>query len=189
MKTKTIFSYFGILLFCVSTTKVAGEQVVTSLWHSGFENGWPGGEWHFWAPSGPNPDSSDPAKWDIVGEENGVKPLEGTMMYKGWVTATDSKNHRPYPVMYTEEQYPQHKNYIVNRFYVWVDVDLDNRTSPRQWLHFATWGSNTEWRVWTMSVVGQNEDLDLGHLDWRTKLSNKGDNFPMRKLSPQGHQD
>ena len=24
-----------------------------------------------------------------------------------------------------------------------------------------------------MSVVGENEDLDLGHLDWRTKLSNK----------------
>ena len=47
---------------------------------------------------------------------------------------------------------------------MWVDVDLDDRTSPRQWLHFATWGSNTEWRVWTMSVVGENEDLDLGQV-------------------------
>jgi hypothetical protein len=152
------------------------------LWFSGFESGWPGGEWNPYAPSGPMVDQGLGALWDIVGVDDGVAPIEGDFMYKGWITEAAAASHRAYPVLHGDERYGP-ESYIVNRFYVWADVEL----TGTQWFHFATWASNAEWLVWTMSILrgsGNDYRVEVAHL-WNgggaEVLSPRAHQFPMRQ--------
>lgn len=132
------------------------------IWFSGFENGWPGGEWLSYRPSGPMVDQDLGALWDIVEEDEGVQPVEGDHMYKGWITETVGPSHRAYPILHGDEHYTA-ETYIVNRFYVWADVEL----TGSQWFHFATWSADPNWNIWTMSILrgdGDDHRIEVAHL-------------------------
>lgn len=153
----------------------------TRLWFSGFENGWPGGEWLDYGASAPLFNQRNGSLWNITGVDNGVTPVEGDAMYKGWITATHTDSHRAYPLLHTEDAF-EPRPYIVNRFYVWADVDMQS-----DWMHLATWCSNTDWEVWTMSIRqdawnGSDYWVELAHLWGReARLSDAALRYPVRQ--------
>jgi hypothetical protein len=133
----------------------------TSVWSSGFENGFPGGEWldydeGYFSEDGSLPDGNV-AAWTIISRDSGEPVYSGDHAYKGWITEPSSESHRPYPVIHIDFSTP-----IVNTFMVYLEADYDSMADT-DWIHFGTWGTEAYWALHTMSV--RNRLLNFAHTE------------------------
>ncbi len=162
----------------VGTVLLAGvvaqaQPQAIPVWFSGFENGWPGGEWLNW--SGNRPDQPGTSSWTILNAAQaaaeGVTPVEGTHVYKGWINSAASSSHRPYPGVSFDSIHgggnPDFPNGVpspfVNRFYVWMDWQ-PSQVSGFGWMSYLTLSNNVDWRVTTMSSITPADRLELAHV-------------------------
>lgn len=147
----------------------AAAPVYELAWRSGFENGFPGGEWldyddGAFSPGGGMPPGRN-AAWSIVSRASGEPVFEGDHAYRGWIAGPGGDVHRAYPGLHVGDS-PQVPDPIpaplVNVFHVWLDADTD-ALAPNEWIHLATWCNNTDWDVHTMSV--REGRLEFAHTD------------------------
>src|SRR5262245_6580248 len=136
-----------------------------TIWQSGFESGFPGGEWLAYdngafSPAGKTPEGRKSA-WAIVHRDSGEPVFSGNHAYKGWIAGSDSDSHRAYPVIHADIPTP-----LVNTFMVYVDVDY-GRMSSRDWVHFGSWGNfdqvagTGKWALHTMAL--RDRKLEFAH--------------------------
>lgn len=139
----------------------------TPVWHSGFEHGFPGGEWldydnGSYAPSGAMP-AGRVSAWTIVDRASGAPVYSGGSAYKGWIAGRSDESHRAYPGVHLDIATP-----LVNTFMVYLDTD-HARMSRTDWIHFGTWGNHDgesksgSWALHTASV--RNGKLEFAHVD------------------------
>ena len=170
-----VLNYLTVLLCAIILNARCSQAQPESnlVWSSGFENGFPG-EFHsynngtFTLSNSPNPGLNE--AWTIQDE----MVYSGSFVYKGWITDSNdlTKKHRAYPVLYSKFSTP-----LVNSFMVYLDVDY-NRLG-HDWIHLATWGNNTDWKVHTLSV--RDRKLEMAHLDWKYIGPKPQPDFPLRK--------
>lgn len=83
------------LILCVLSATVRADEVV---WHSGFENGFPGGEWLDWDSGAYSAGGAMPAgrasAWTIVERQSGEPVFAGKRAYKGWIVGAATDSHR-----------------------------------------------------------------------------------------------
>jgi hypothetical protein len=162
----------------------------TAMWFSGFENGFPGNEWLNYSNgtlvANGQPDYNYSSNWSILNQtqasQDGVAPLSGNSVYKGWINYQSADSHRPYPVLHVDPSstyFPDttFNSYlngtpvpVVNRFYAWADWDPSSITSS-DWLSFLTLGNNVNWNVVTMSLTGPQGKLEMAHAPFTDVLS------------------
>jgi hypothetical protein len=158
------------------------------LWYSGFENGFPGGEWlnYDTGTYTSNGQSTQSSNWTILnqtqGSQEGVMKLSGNSVYKGWINTESTSSHRPYPVLQIDPSGQWNSdttfnNYlsspsvpVVNRFYAYMDWD-PSKISDSDWLSFMTVTNNTYWGVVGLSLRGANGQLEMAHAPWQTVTS------------------
>ena len=131
---------------------------------SGFENGFPGGEWLDFNNGSYSADGAMPSNrvsaWTIVDRRSGEPVVAGNHAYKGWIVAAASESHRAYPVIHADIPTP-----LVNSFLVYLDTDYERMRQA--WVHLGTWGnrdsgSNSgDWALHTMAV--RNGKLEFAH--------------------------
>lgn len=147
------------VLGAATASPVAAAPAFELAWHSGFENGFPGGEWLDYDDGAYSPDGSMPpgrsAAWTIVSRSSGEPVLEGEHAYRGWIDGPAAGDvHRAYPLLHVGDS-PEIPEPVpaplVNVFHVWLDADFDALASD-EWIHLATWGNNVDWEVHGMSV-------------------------------------
>jgi hypothetical protein len=147
----------GMSCAVTADTPLAPESSV--VWHSGFENGYPG-EWLDW-PNNFNAEGTlavaAAAAWTIAGSDRGTDVPSGESMYKAWIVGPAQSNHRPYPVLHAGFPTP-----LVNSFLVYIDTDY-SQLSPTDWISVATWGNWDTWGVHTMSV--RDRRLEFAHTE------------------------
>jgi len=141
----------------------AAERLV---WHSGFEAGFPGGEWldydnGSYSPRGTMP-SGRVSAWTIIERGNGEPVLTGRHAYKGWIVGAAKESHRPYPVLHADIPTP-----LVNSFAVYVDADFARMS--RGWgIHLGTWGNHdaqAQRGVWALHTMAVREGrLEFAHV-------------------------
>ena len=150
---------------CATSSCARASELV---WSSGFENGFPGGEWHPWDSGSWSADGSLPSgrqsAWTIVHRDSGEPVFSGDHAYRGWIEAPASSSHRAYPGISADD--PSNiedpiPTPLVNSFMVYLDADFDALGSG-EWIHLGTWGNNVDWVVHTMSVRGGM--LELAHM-------------------------
>ncbi len=146
-----------VLGLAIGAGGVDAEPNATKVWHSSFEADWPA-DYTAYYPSRPHETAT--SGWDIIDADQaaaeGVSQVpHGDRLYKGWINGPASASHRAYPVVHFNEEVPSP---FVNRFYVWLDWDLDGR-----WMHFLTLSNTADWQVVTMSQLGQGH-LELAHV-------------------------
>jgi hypothetical protein len=139
------------------------------VWQSGFEQGFPGGEWHpynngSWSPSGAMP-AGRVSAWTIVSEASGEPVLAGNAASRAWVTAPAGSNHRPYPALHADD--PNNVTEpiatpAVSTWWVWLDCDWA-AMGTQQWISLGTWTNNEAWVVHTVSV--RDRRLEFAHTD------------------------
>jgi len=140
---------------------------VQPVWTSGFENGFPGGEWLDYTNGSYAADGRLPAgrvaAWTLVNRRSGAPVYAGAHAYKGWIVGAAKDSHRPYPSIHVDIATP-----FVNTFMVYLDVDYDKL--PRDaWIHFGTWGNYDPesqrglWALHTMAV--RNGKLEFAHTE------------------------
>jgi hypothetical protein len=138
-------------------------------WQSGYEDGFPGEEWHpynngSWSPSGVMP-SGRVSAWTIIGSGSGEPVHGGTHASRGWIIGPASANHRAYPGIQADDptNIPDPiTTPLVNTYMVWLDADYAAMGS-QQWISIGTWANNTAWVVHTLSV--RERKLRLAHTD------------------------
>lgn len=154
--------------------RAAGAAIATILlaacaggpaWHSGFENGFPGGEWLNFDRGAYSPDGSLPAgrtsAWTIVDRASGEPVFSGRHAYKGWIAGVSTDNHRAYPGILVDLPTP-----LVNSFMVYLDADY-GRMGVDDWIHFGTWGNHDpaattgRWALHTLAV--RDRRLEFAH--------------------------
>ena len=160
----------ALVLGAVLAAPAAAAPVFELAWRSGFENGFPGGEWldyddGAFSPGGGMPPGRS-AAWTIVSRDSGEPVLEGEHAYRGWITGpADGDVHRAYPGLHVGDS-PELPEPIpaplVNVFHVWLDADTDSLAS-HEWIHLATWANNVDWDVHTMSV--REGRLEFAHTE------------------------
>jgi hypothetical protein len=144
-----------LTLLFLSVACARADQLV---WQSGFERGYPGGEWldlgkGAYSFNGVMPEGMV-AAWTIVDRLSGEPVLSGSHAYKGWIEGAAKASHRAYPGIHVDFPTP-----LVNTFHVYLDVDY-GKMSPTDWIHFATWGNHDPelktglWALHTLSVRG-----------------------------------
>lgn len=154
----------------------------TAMWFSSFENGFPGNEWLNYSNgnlvANGQPDYNYASNWSILNQtqasQDGVAPLSGNSVYKGWINYQSADSHRPYPVLHVDPSstyFPDttFNSYlsgtptpVVNRFYAWADWDPSSITSS-DWLSFLTLGNNVNWNIVGFSLVGPQGKLEMAH--------------------------
>jgi hypothetical protein len=135
------------------------------VWQSGFENGFPDGEWLDSDTGSYSLDGAMPAgrvsAWTIVHRESGEPVFAGNHAYKGWITGTAENSHRAYPGLHLAISTP-----LVNTFFVFLDADYE-RMSALDWIHLGTWGNHDKatesgrWALHTMAV--RDRKLEFAH--------------------------
>ncbi|MGE4110902.1 MAG: hypothetical protein AB7E73_09405, partial [Burkholderiales bacterium] len=158
---------FAFIFTCLScmTLGLGTSLAALPAWESGFERGFPGGEWlNFdngsYSPSGSMPANRSSA-WTIVNRNSGEPVHSGSYAYKGWIVAASQHNHRAYPGITINLATP-----LINTFMVYLDIDHE-KMSPTDWIHLGTWGNyDTEtktgnWALHTMSI--RNRKLEFAH--------------------------
>jgi hypothetical protein len=155
----------AVLLAAAADTKPSFADQLR--WASGFERGFPGGEWleeyrPSYSPDGRTPEGrSSSSAWTIIERVSTAPVLSGEHAYKGWIDGPSLENHRAYPVLHTDLSTP-----VVNTFHVYLDVDYDS-LSDVDWIQFGTWGNydpltrHGEWALHTMAV--RNRKLEFAH--------------------------
>ena len=159
-----------------------------ALWYSGFENGFPGGEWlnYDTGSYSSNGQSTQSSNWTILNQtqanQEGVMKLSGNSVYKGWINTESTNSHRPYPLIHVDpsSQWNPDTTFndylsspavpVVNRFYVYMDWD-SSKISDSDWLSFMTVTNNTHWGVVGFSLRGANGQLEMAHAPWQTVTS------------------
>jgi hypothetical protein len=151
----------GLVLFVLAALARA-DQVA---WQSGFESGFPGGEWLDLDNGSYSPDGAMPAgrvsAWTIVKRESGEPVFAGNHAYKGWISGMAGDSHRAYPVLHADVATP-----LVNTFFVYLDTDYE-RMSALDWIHFGTWGNRDPvakaglWALHTLAV--RDRKLEFAH--------------------------
>jgi hypothetical protein len=154
-------------LLCAATAAAAPNY--TLVWSSGFEDGFPGDEWHpynngSWSPGGTMP-AGRVSAWTITNGVNGDPIYKGSHAFRGWITAPASDNHRAYPGIHADD--PQNipdpiQSPFVNTYWVWLDANYAGMGST-EWISLGTWANNTSWIVHTLSV--RDRKLRLAHTD------------------------
>lgn len=143
-------------------THAHSDQLV---WESGFEKGYPGGDWldlgkgaH--SSNGVMPEGMVSA-WTIVDRQSGEPVFAGNHAYKGWIEGGAQVSHRAYPVIHADIPTP-----LVNIFHVYLDIDFE-KLSKIDWVHFGTWGNHDPeantglWALHTMAV--RDRRLEFAH--------------------------
>ncbi|RIL06853.1 MAG: hypothetical protein DCC71_05135 [Proteobacteria bacterium] len=153
-------------LACAGAAAAAPQH--TLAWFSGFESGFPGGEWFPWDNGSFSPNGAmlpgRVSAWTIVPSSSGEPVFSGDHAYRGWIVAPAGSSHRAYPGISSDD--PNNidepiASPLVNSFMVWLDADFD-AMSPSDWVHLGTWGNNVDWIVHTMSV--RDGKLEMAHL-------------------------
>ena len=174
---------FTCVAFLLFHNAVRAAQPV---WHSGFEQGFPGKEWldfdgGTFTPKGKTPATGTSA-WTIVHRNSGEPIFSGENAYKGWISGSSSNDHRAYPLIHTTLQTP-----LVNIFMVYIDSDY-SRMKPAEWIHLGTWGNHDpsaqsgKWALHTLSI--RNRKLEMAHTDPFTGEyigPSPRQDFPLRK--------
>lgn len=152
----------AVLTMCLYGVCAHADQLV---WQSGFENGFPGGEWFDLNDGSYSPSGSMPAgrmsAWTIVDGRSGEPVFAGNHAYKGWISGPAHDSHRAYPVMLADIPTP-----VVNTFMVFLDTDYD-QMSLTDWISFGTWGNydpatkTGKWALHTLAV--RNRKLEFAH--------------------------
>jgi hypothetical protein len=156
------------LLLATAPAAALAAPSYTLAWFSGFENGWPGGEWHpwnngSWSPTGAMLPGRVSA-WTIVSRASGEPVFGGDHSYRGWIEGPAGSSHRAYPGIAADDptNIPEPiESPLVNSFMVWLDADFE-ALAPSDWIHLGTWGNNESWIVHTMSV--RDAKLEMAHL-------------------------
>ena len=166
MKFNPALPVAALAVLSTPATASADEPQATKVWYSGFEQGWPGGEYLEYYPS--QPGETDTSGWAILDAEQaaaeGVTVPEGRHIYKGWINKTLDKSHRAYPVVHfdrasggTNADFPEGvPSPFVTRFYVWLDWPGDE-VHEFAWMHFLTLSNTTRWNVVTLSTLGNGQ--------------------------------
>jgi hypothetical protein len=152
---------------CAATA--AAEPRHELVWSSGFENGFPGGEWNPYDNGSFSPTGTMPAgrvsAWTITNGVNGDPIYKGSHAYRGWITAPAGDNHRAYPGIHADDDrnipYPIQSPFV-NTFWVWLDANYAGMAS-NEWISLGTWANNTAWVVHTLSV--RDRKLRLAHTE------------------------
>jgi len=150
-------------MLCLHNTAGFADQLV---WQSGFEKGFPGGEWldldnGSYSTAGTMPAGRTSA-WAIVNRRSGEPVFSGDHAYKGWITGPSDLSHRAYPVIHADVPTP-----LINTFMVYLDADYA-RMSSTEWIHFGTWGNHDpdtktgNWALHTMAV--RDRKLEFAHV-------------------------
>ena len=158
---------FAVLLSAMGADLASAAPTYTPVWNSGFENGFPGGEWlpydnGSWSPAGTMP-AGRVSAWTITGTSEPV--FEGDHAFRGWIVGSGSDNHRAYPGISAGDPANIHEPIdtpLVNSYMIWLDADYD-AMSPSDWISIGTWANNTAWIVHTLSV--RDRKLRTAHTD------------------------
>src|SRR5690606_29240769 len=104
--------------------------------------------------------------WTIVdGKSEKIGATHSSKIYKSFIhgvsKAKDAK-HRPYPVIHFDKgEFP---SIVVNEFDVYMPKASFDSLKKHDWIHLATYASNSWWQVVTLVVM--NNEIVLGHTDW-----------------------
>jgi len=152
-----------LMLLLLCSAFVYADQLV---WQSGFEKGFPGGEWLDLSNDSPAPQGVMPSgqvsAWTIVDRKSGEPVFAGNYAYRGWIEGTSNYPHRAYPVVHVDIPTP-----LVNTFHAYLDADY-GQMSPTDWIHFGTWGNydpdtkTGQWALHTMAV--RDRKLEFAHV-------------------------
>lgn len=153
------------LLWCLCSPALAA-QAAQLVWQSGFENGFPGGEWLDFDNGAYSPTGALPANrasaWTLVHRRSGEPVFTGDHAYKGWIAGPATDSHRAYPVIHADIPTP-----LINSFMVYLDADYA-RMASADWIHFGSWGNHDpetqtgRWALHTMAV--RNRKLEFAHV-------------------------
>lgn len=156
----------AVLAVCFASLLLAGKGHADDLvWQSGFETGFPGGEWldhdnGSYSASGAMPQDRV-AAWTIVDRQSGEPVFAGEHAYKGWITGTAGNSHRAYPVIHADFSTP-----LVNTYLVYLDADYE-RMSALDWIHLGTWGNHDATAgtgTWALHTLGvRDRKLEFAH--------------------------
>jgi hypothetical protein len=188
LQANQVRSIAGYSLTATSLGNLVINAQEKTLWYSGFENGFPGGEWLNY-DTGTYSSSGEPTQssnWTILNQtqakQQGVMELSGNSVYKGWINAESTDSHRPYPLVHVDPsgQWNPDTTFndylsnpavpVVNRFYVYMDWE-PSKISDSDWLSFMTVTNNTYWGVLGFSLRGANGQLEMAHAPWQTVTS------------------
>ena len=192
LQANQVRSISGYSLAATTLGNLVINTQETALWYSGFENGFPGGEWssydtgYYTANGQPTTNANGSLKdanWTIINQtqanQEGVMALSGNSVYKGWINNSSTDSHRAYPLISIDpsnQYYPDttFDDYlskpsapIVNRFYAWMDWD-PSKIGENDWLSFMTASNNTNWGVVGFSLRGANGQLEMAHAPWQS---------------------
>ena len=188
LQANQVRSVAGHSLTATSLGNLVINTQEKALWYSGFENGFPGGEWlnYDTGSYSSNGQSTQSSNWTILNQtqanQEGVMKLSGNSVYKGWINTESTNSHRPYPLIHVDpsSQWNPDTTFndylnspavpVVNRFYVYMDWD-PSKISDSDWLSFMTVTNNTNWRVLGFSLRGANGQLEMAHAPWQTVTS------------------
>lgn len=159
--SRALLRLFGLLV-CLHSGAACTHA---PIWQSGFENGFPGGEWFDFDNGAYAADGAMPAgrssAWTIVHRSSGEPVFAGDHAYKGWIAGRQKDSHRAYPGLHADIPTP-----LVNTFLVFLDVDY-RRMAPSAWVHLGTWGNRDQeresglWALHTLSV--RDGKLEFAH--------------------------
>ena len=188
LQANQVRSIAGYSLTATSLGNLVINTQEKTLWYSGFENGFPGGEWlnYDTGAYSSNGQSTQSSNWTILNQtqanQEGVIELSGNSVYKGWINTESTSSHRPYPNLHLDPsgQWNPDTTFndylsspaapIVNRFYVYMDWD-PTKIGDSDWLSFLTVGNNTYWGIVGFSLRGANGQLEMAHAPWQTVTS------------------
>jgi len=188
LQANQVRSVAGYSLMATSLGNLVINTQETALWYSGFENGFPGGEWlnYDTGAYSSNGQSTQSSNWTILNQtqasQEGVMALSGNSVYKGWINAEFTDSHRPYPLIHIDPSGQGNPDTtfndylsssaapVVNRFYAYMDWD-PTKISDSDWLSFLTVGNNTYWGIVGFSLRGANGQLEMAHAPWQTVTS------------------
>jgi hypothetical protein len=179
---RSVCSIVGILLLTAHLPADANSLI----WQSGFERGFPGGEWLDFDSGSYSASGAIPANrmsaWTIINRASGEPVFSGNHAYKGWISGPSGSTHRAYPVVHLNIATP-----VINTFMVYLDVDYE-RMSDSDWIHLGTWGNFDpdtkagKWALHTMSI--RNRKLEFAHVEPFTGKyigAGKRTDFPLRQ--------
>jgi len=195
LQANQVRSIAGHSLTATSLGNLVINTQEKALWYSGFENGYPGGEWLNWdngtyTANGQSTQNSFNSNWTTINQDQasqaGLLQVAGNSVYKGWInseSATDGDLHRSYPLIHVDPsgQWNPDTTFddylsspaapIVNRFYVYMDWD-PSKISDSDWLSFMTVSNNTYWGIVGFSLRGAQGQLEMSPLaPWQTVTS------------------
>ncbi len=157
------------LLLSLFAAAASAAPNYTLVWNSGFEDGFPGDEWHpynngSWSTAGTMP-AGRVSAWTIVGTASGEPVFKGEHASRGWIVGPAADNHRAYAGIQADDpsNIPEPiRTPAVNSYMVWLDADYAAMGSS-EWISLGTWGNNPNWVVHTLSV--RDGKLRLAHTD------------------------